>query len=338
MSVKYSLAIFCILIKTTIATVPGYCLQYNITADVFLDGDEFAFDTANDSSHGYVNFLSRQQAINKNLVKKLNDRLYLTVDQTNVVPATARGRDSIRLISKTSYQGDLFILDAERMPVRQCGVWPGFYIRDADNPNSGVINIVEGVNLAEFNTMSLHTREDCPIATTGNFSGHVVTKNCYVNAIDQPKYSGCSIVLNNNKTYGDPFNRVKGGVFATELNKRNNTITIWFYRRDMIPTDILNGKPNPRTWSKPMAIFSGCCNFTSNYKNLNLILDINFCGDKAGGQTWLDSVCSDRLARNCKDYVRKTTKGFEGVLWYIRSLSIYTYYSGAESYIPPKCQ
>jgi hypothetical protein len=46
-----------------------------------------------------------------------------------------------------------------------------------------------------------------------------------------------------------------------------NSITIWQFPRAEVPGDITANNPNPRTWKKPIAKFSGDCNFAKKFPN-----------------------------------------------------------------------
>jgi beta-glucanase (GH16 family) len=52
----------------------------------------------------------------------------------------------VRLTSKNSYTHGLVILDLAHMPGGVCGTWPAFWMVGPNWPNSGEIDIIEGVN------------------------------------------------------------------------------------------------------------------------------------------------------------------------------------------------
>lgn len=102
----------------------------------------------------------------------------MRADDTNVVPTSARGRDSNRIVSVRSYVDSVLILDAQHMPTG-CGTWPAWWtVTDSGNwPNGGEIDIIEGnltksvegfvlkhsigVNTNPANLVSLHTSANC---------------------------------------------------------------------------------------------------------------------------------------------------------------------------------
>lgn len=67
----------------------------------------------------------------------------MRVDDTNVVPAGARGRDSNRITSYKNYTNSVVVLDAQHIPFG-CGTWPAFWTADLHNwPSGGEIDIIE---------------------------------------------------------------------------------------------------------------------------------------------------------------------------------------------------
>ena len=180
------------------------------------------------------------------------------VDNTNV--ASGRGRESIRITSKNSYNHGLFMLDLAHMPGGQCGSWPAFWLLGPNWPNSGELDIIEGVNSQTTNSMALHTNSGCSITNQGSFSGDLQHSNCDVSAPNQPSNAGCSIATKNPQNFGTGFNSAGGGIYATEWTSQR--ISIWFFPRSSIPQDIVSGNPNPVNWGVPMASFSGAdCHF-----------------------------------------------------------------------------
>jgi hypothetical protein len=108
--------------------------------------------------------------------------------------------------------------------------------------------------------MTLHTADYCVIGNTG-FAGITETPNCCVYAANQITNAGCSILNGQEHSYGHSFNMIGGGVYATQWTE--SSVRIWFFPRYNIPADILKGTPNPASWGRPAAQFSGTCNLTS---------------------------------------------------------------------------
>ena len=141
--------------------------------------------------------------------------------------------------------------------------------------NSGEIDIIEGVNEQSTNAMTLHTGPGCSITNTGGFSGSITTSNCDINAAGQSTNAGCQIMESATNSYGAGFNSNNGGVYATLWN--SNAITIYFFPRGSIPSDIASGSPNPSGWGTPAAVFKGGCDISSTFKSQQIVFDTTFC-------------------------------------------------------------
>lgn len=123
-------------------------------------------------------------------------------------------RNSVRITSNTPFtKGDLLILDAQHMPWG-CATWPAFWTVGANWPYGGEIDIIEGTNTAEYNKYTLHTGPGCEMTTSPNvpMAGTLVQESCdaFYN-----QNTGCGITDPNKKSYGQGFNKIGGGVFAT---------------------------------------------------------------------------------------------------------------------------
>ena len=127
----------------------------------FLNG--FDWKTVNDPTHGRVNYVDQLTASLSNLTwgilhyfsfdnptdltRKIasNDKFVMRADDFMTVPASARGRDSIRIQSKNSYNDSVMVLDLSHMP-EGCATWPAFWTNNAAGPwpQGGEIDIIEG--------------------------------------------------------------------------------------------------------------------------------------------------------------------------------------------------
>ena len=164
--------------------------------------------------------------------------------------------------------------------------------------------------------MTLHTNPGCSIINTRDFTGHITSFDCQVHG---SRSNGCSIKSDLRETYGTGFNAVGGGVYGMEWT--SDFIRIWFFPRSQIPSDILDGNPDPNTWSIPLAKFSGC-DIDKYFHNHSIIFDITFCGGWAGSDWPHDSKCSAK-ASSCVDYVKKNPTVFKDTYWLINSLKVY---------------
>nr|AWH98111.1 beta 1,3(4)-glucanase [Aphelenchoides besseyi] len=311
-----SIAIFCFFCLPT--SIVSYQLVDNYQPNNLLNN--FDFFTGDDPTHGFVNYINRSQALSAKMIRTQNNQLYLGVDQQNIVSDGARGRDSIRIFSKKSYDKALIILDLEHMPAGQCGTWSAFWTFGPDWPNNGEVDIIEGVHMSTKNAMTLHTSPGCLMTNSTNFSGQLMYPNCDVKASGQPDNSGCSIT---GGSYGSVFNKQKGGVYMAEWT--DSYIRIWFIPRSNIPSDILDSKPDPSKWGKPLAEFTNQqCDLNAKIRSQNIVFNVAFCGDWAGDPAvWRQYPQCLAAASNCADYVRHNPFAFKDTYWLINSLKIY---------------
>ena len=202
-------------------------------------------------------------------------------------------------------------------------------------PMNGEIDIIEGVNSQQSNSMALHTGPGCSINNVENvtgagnaveterrgFSGSIITDNCDVHAPGQGTNVGCTITTSDSTTYGDGFNNDGGGVYAMEWTAE--AISIFHFSRINIPSDLNSESPNPSLWGVPLAVFHGC-NFRDTIANQSLVFDVTFCGDWAGQDAvWkADPICSEEAA-TCQDYVARNPAAFANSFWEINSLKVY---------------
>jgi len=109
--------------------------------------------------------------------------------------------------------------------------------------------------------------------------------NCDVNSPNQSYNQGCSILGGGKLAYGEGFNAIGGGIYATLWDPELKIIAFWFFPRgSKIPADVTSLNPQPAGWGKPYALFtisdSNCP--PSNFRNHTLIFDTALCGSWAG--------------------------------------------------------
>lgn len=221
----------------------------------------------------------------------------------------------MRISSKKTFTHGLFIADVQHMPGNECGVWPAFWMFGPNWPNSGEIDIIEGVSLQATNVMTLHTGDTCTIAGTQSL-GTLQTNDC-----NQNNGYGCSISSGSSTSYGDAFNSVNGGVYATQWT--SDYIRIWYFPRSSIPADITSGQPDPANWGLPDGNFQGSCDIDENFANHQIVFDTTFCGDWAGSVWSSDPVCSLK-ASTCVDYVAGNPSAFADAYWDINYVKVFT--------------
>jgi hypothetical protein len=181
----------------------------------------------------------------------------------------------------------------------------------------------------------------------------MISSNCDVNAPNQPTNEGCSIQALSTNTYGSGFNTVQGGVYAVQWN--STAISIWFFARGSIPSNVQSADPDPSMWGQPLSQFTGACNvdnfvhpqhivgffsllFKSNqilsYAHLMFtelilikshetqIFNTAFCGPWADSVWSSDSTCASK-ASNCENYVKNNPSAFMNAYWTINSVKVY---------------
>ncbi|KAL8899340.1 MAG: hypothetical protein Q9207_006252 [Kuettlingeria erythrocarpa] len=263
----------------------------------------FDFNTFDDPTHGYVNYVDQATASSQGLFHVSNGQATFGVDHTNI--ASGRGRTSIRLTSKAQYTHALVVLDLAHMPGSICGTWPAFWMTGPNWPYSGEIDILEGVNTGSQNQITMHTSDGCSLAGS----------NCQGGL-------GCPIKPTGSNNYGTNLNNAGGGVYAMQWT--SGYINVWFWPRGSIPSDVFGANPRPSTWGATTASFVGGdnCNIDQHFSNNNIVFDTTFCGDWAGSVWGQDSTCS-ALAGSCQDYVQNHPEAFAEAYWTVNSLKVY---------------
>jgi hypothetical protein len=302
----------------------------------FFDG--FNFETFDDPTHGFVDYVSSDVAWQQGLIGYQNGKVYIGVDHTNVVDS-GRGRKSIRLSSKYQLNGrNLVVIDLEHMPTTVgnvapagCSTWPAFWTVGGSWPYNGEIDIIEYVNTDNTVLTTLHTAANCDQSSepTSMFAGHWATTingansdNCDVNAWDQYSNQGCGIFGNEGSSVGQSFNkRGSGGVFVMEWDS-STEIRAFFFSREKIPWDLANKQPNPNNWGTPYARFAVGANSqcsSDHFNSHNIIFDTTFCGDWAGSV--FASSCYPQS--DCTNFVRYNPAEFSEAYWLINYVDTY---------------
>ncbi len=137
---------------------PGTSSKYKLvdehSGSNFFDG--WTFFTHSDPTQGHVEYLSQSEAKSKGLAYvDSNGLAVMKVDSTNTLSPGA-DRDSVRIGSTKQYSQGLMLFDITRMPWG-CSVWPALWTVGPSWPQSGEIDIIEGINNSTTNQMTLHT-------------------------------------------------------------------------------------------------------------------------------------------------------------------------------------
>ncbi|KAL9077102.1 MAG: hypothetical protein Q9157_003472, partial [Trypethelium eluteriae] len=300
-SIKSTLAL-----GMSLAVANAYNLVQTYNAGNWLDS--FTVENIGDPTHGFVNYVDEGTATSNGYISTANNQVYMGVDHTSVLNPSGTGRNSVRLSSNRAYTHYLMIADIAHAPSSTCGLWPAMWSYGPNWPASGEIDIIENVNSATNDQMTLHTAPGC-IVSPGAQTGSMGATDCGAGGGN----NGCDVVSNNGGSFGTDLN----GVYATLWESTG--IQIWYFPRSAIPGDISNGNPNPAGWGTPAASFVGCSNgnFDGYFANHNIIFNIDFCGGWADGQ-W-GAQCGN-LASTCEQYVAGNPGAFNEAYWLINSV------------------
>lgn len=242
--------------------------------------DKFIFYSSYDPTYGHVQYVNKSVAIQNGYASTTNQgTARIQPDLTGIWPTGGLGRPSVRIISSNTYLHGLFLFDLNHMPTG-CGSWPAYWLLGPEWPYTGEVDIIEGINTSENNTVSLHTSPGCSIAGSGQ-TAQLETNNCDSNLNGN---SGCGSTFLNTTSpinnYGQPFNDNGGGVYATEWT--SDYIKTWFFPRQSIPSSIISGAPNVAEFGTPAVNMQGACDIDSHFQNMSVIVNIDFCGAWAG--------------------------------------------------------
>ncbi|KAG6851044.1 hypothetical protein H0H93_002936 [Arthromyces matolae] len=224
--------------------------------------DNFTFFTDKDPTNGQVKYVTQEQAFAQGLAYVQDDGVVVMQGDNTTWLDQGVYRNSVRISSYAQYTTGLFILDLNRAPWG-CGIWPAFWTVGADNwPQSGEIDIIEGVHDNEHNQKEPYTRLlGCYLTPETNFTGTINQMNGQPNLVCDAtvnQNAGCSVLELSRASYGQYFDSTGGGVFAMKWDE--NGIAVWSFYRATIPKDILEGSPDPSQWGDPSAALepSGC--------------------------------------------------------------------------------
>ncbi|GAB1519241.1 hypothetical protein RhiTH_002307 [Rhizoctonia solani] len=313
---------------TSSAATPSstWRLQQRMEGSNFFD--QWDFWSASDPTNGAVDYQSRENAQNAGLIEITSEgHAIMRIENTTQVTGNRR---SVRVSSKYIMNGGLAILDAVHMP-HGCGTWPAWWTTDVPNwPHNGEIDIVEGVNGYVRNQASLHTAVGCTISNDYGSTGTLAAStNC---AAEETGNMGCGQLSTQSNSYGKPFNDNGGGVYA--LLWQSTGVSVYFFPRNAIPSDITSEAPQPSTWGTPSGNWpSTTCDPATYLKNHQIIFTSTICGDwagsvgswtaaGAGGQT--ESCSASTGVSNCLDYIRNNGAAFTDAYWEVKSVKVYT--------------
>ncbi|CAI7600687.1 unnamed protein product [Penicillium crustosum] len=311
-------------IGALLSAVPVCAASYSQTkvydSTNFFDGFNFTSDA--DPSGGFVKYVDAETAQSSGMAKISNGAVYLGA---NYVDKSTNGRPSTRVRSKDVFTSGLFVADIAHMPAGtgkggSCGIWPAYWTSGPDWPNSGEIDIIEGVNGQKSNAVTLHTAKGCNMDVSGSEStANQTSADC------EDSDAGCSQATTSSNNYGAAFNANGGGVYVTEW--ASLSINVWFFPRGTAAANaVINAGAADLDVAKfgaPLAHFEGnTCNIAERFKNNYIIFNTNFCGGWASREFLNDKTCAS-LADTCNDWVANNPAAFNEAYWLITSVKIY---------------
>jgi hypothetical protein len=323
---------------------------YVLTDDLSYKNFFSAFDAFSgpDPTQGFVQYQDLASAADQHLIGYLQDTqsVYMGVDYAGKDP---KGRASIRLESNKTWNQGVLIADIAHMPASTCGSWPAFWLLGKQAwPVGGEIDLLEGVNNYESNSVTLHTSTGCKVdnitalnpnlgstnTASTSFSGILATDDCDVAAINQDKNVGCSIHaptsvssaqmgsadMKNLPSYGTDFNDANGGIYAMEWTSTYISVYFFPHASPLYKSVANTTSPDPSQWGTPMAHFSGTgCDFEQRFKDMRIIFNTAFCGDWAGKE-WSKSCAKQTGVSTCEAYVQNNPDAFAESFWEVRGL------------------
>ncbi|KAF9528601.1 glycoside hydrolase family 16 protein [Crepidotus variabilis] len=296
--------------------VSAYSLSDTIIGSNFFDA--FAWEAIADPTHGRVNYVDQGTARNQNLSYASGDTFVLRADYRSYLGSGGAGRNSVRIRSWKAYTNHVAVFNVRHMP-QGCGTWPAIWeVKGSNWPDGGEIDIVEGVNDQSPNAATLHTSGGCSMPGSRDETGSPTQLDC--NAAVNGN-SGCGVKFRNSNSYGPSFNSNGGGWYA--LERTSSSIKVWFWARNDggVPAEVRNGGSNvtPGNWGTPSANFPNSqCNIASHFQEHNIVINLTFCGDWAGG-VYGNSGCPS----SCDDYVNNNPGAFQNAYFDFASIRVY---------------
>ncbi|KAF8550835.1 glycoside hydrolase family 16 protein [Imleria badia] len=327
---KSSFLAFVALAVSGYAEAATYSRTASLSGQSFLDA--FSWKELHDPTNGRVNYVSQSTAGSAGLYSVSGNTVTLRADHTTVLNPSGPGRDSFRLQSNNQYRTHVAIFDIGHMPVG-CGTWPAEV--GANWPYEGEIDIVEGVNNKVPNQSTLHTSANCVMPSSRLMTGTSVELDCDVYSTGN---LGCGVKTADSNSFGHNFNNNGGGWYAVE--RTSNHISIYFWERgsSSVPSEVKypGGSVDTSAWvinsykwfetthqysnqGTPAAYFPNTlCNFASHFGPLNIIINLDFCGDWAGA-----TYSSDGCPSTCVEYVNNVPEAFSKAYFEFNALNIY---------------
>ncbi|KXN84669.1 putative glycosidase C21B10.07 [Leucoagaricus sp. SymC.cos] len=310
---------FALLLSSILA--PAYAATYSISDTVLPSSflSFFDFEAIADPTHGRVNYVDQSTAVSQGLVSQVSSTSFvIKADSTTVLNPSGPGRNSVRIRSKKTYATHVAVFDLHHMP-QGCGTWPAVWeTNEAQWPNGGEIDIVEGVNDQSPNAATLHTGSGCTMPASRDQTGANTQLDCDA-AVNGN--TGCGVRFPTTNSFGPEFNSNGGGWFAVERSSTHINIFFWPRNSGSVPSEVKSGASsvNPDNWGTPVANFPNTsCDLAQHFSNHNIIINLTFCGDWAGS-VYGQSGCPS----TCEDFVNNNPSAFNNAYFDFASIRVY---------------
>ena len=301
----------------------NYKLMDSYAGHTFFDGFNFSGYRQHNTSS---NFQNKSSAQKMGLINTTSTTAYIGTDYTNIVNIS-QGRPSLELTSIKTYANGLFILDALHLP-QGCGTWPAWWLYGTSPPYNGEIDIIEGINLSTDDQTTLHTYPSsktnyttCDYSTQVNdinMTGKFMSYNCTIGP-----HPGCYVEPNINYSFGIPFNKKGGGVYALDWND-DIGIRSWFWLHEDVPDDIIQKKPDPSLWGLPYAYFPfGSWCSSNHFNSMNIMIDLYYCGWSGNDPSWKTQCGTIANNQTCEYFVANNPNYFIDAYWLINYIDVY---------------
>jgi len=305
----------------------AYKLDWEAKGKSFFDG--WHFDTI-DENHGAAEYLPRDRAVEAGVVKAFDTHAILTVGG-RAGNSSRPKRQSAKLISKGAWKNFLLVMRYSHLPYG-CGLWPALWTLGAGGagewPNGGELDFMEWANELP-QEVSLHVGH----GNRCKLDPELVNKYGKMEDLNNMSYDcvtdymtselGCAPNRPEVVT-GEEWSKA-GGVLAVQ--KTASFAKVFHIPEVALPAGIDSDSPDPDKWDSKFVVAyfpfadseaknpGSCPNPQDVMTEQNIIMNINMCGDWAGGM-WSQTSCKDRYGPQfpgeCKisDPLRDTT-GFE---------------------------
>ncbi|EJD00854.1 nucleophile-disabled Lam16a mutant holds Laminariheptaose in A cyclical conformation [Fomitiporia mediterranea MF3/22] len=308
------------LLSLTPCLVSGafYSISDYFVGKGFLFG--FEFEAIEDPTHGRVTYVDRHTALAENLTFARGDTFIMRADDKEVLSPTGPGRKSVRIRSRKTFTTHVVVFDIRHMP-EGCGTWPAAWeTLEADWPDSGEVDVVEGVNDESPNDSTLHTGPNCTMPENRTMTGIPVSNNCDV-AVNFNQ--GCVVENDKPNSYGPEFNAAGGGWYVME--RTDSFIRVFFWSREdpSVPWEIAWGAPfiDTDNYGTPVALFPDTeCYIPSHFGPNNIIINLTLCGDWAGQDVIFQGA---GCPGTCVDFVNNNPSAFTDAYWDFAAVRIY---------------